>query len=455
MSVSHYAAANSHRAHFLPSRSASSQNATHGPFSNSFYRVPVSSPCTLNFASKALTAVATASKFPLSTQRRIILPCFPNGALPSRSFEREKRRCTSPCIYATMGEGSSEGNAEGDLVQPTVPARVKHDEASFLNALISGLRRANAFLPQVIAGSTLLALVYPPSFSWFTAKYYAPALGFLMFAVGINLSLEDFQRAFHRPGPIALGYAAQFGLKPLLGVLLATTVVPLLGLGDAIASGLILTSCVSGAQLSNYATFLVEPTCAPLSIVLTALSTATAVFVTPALTLLLLGRRLPVNATAMVSNIAQIVVIPIAAGLFLNRFATPVSKAIKPSLPALSVFTTALCVGSPLAVNSVAVRSQSGLLVLIPVVLFHALGFLAGYGLAQVVYKKDGVPLARTLSLETGMQSSLLGLALATKFFPDPLVGIPSAISVIVMSLMGFALVMLWAPRDSPSSSQS
>lgn len=76
------------------------------------------------------------------------------------------------------------------------------------------------------------------------------------------------------------------------------------------------------------------------------------------------------------------------------------------------------------------------------------------------------------------MQSSLLALALATKFFQDPLVGIPPAISVssktemafrhcrnllflniievivfcvcvclqtVVMSLMGFTLVMIWS----------
>lgn len=30
----------------------------------------------------------------------------------------------------------------------------------------------------------------------------------------------------------------------------------------------------------------------------------------------------------------------------------------------------------------------------------------------------------------TGMQSSLLGLALANRFFPDPMVGLPSALSV-------------------------
>jgi predicted Na+-dependent transporter len=71
--------------------------------------------------------------------------------------------------------------------------------------------------------------------------------------------------------------------------------------------------------LSNYATFLTEPKLAPLSIVMTALSTALAVVVTPLLTLLLLGKRLPIDLVGMISNITEIVVVPIGAGLFLNR----------------------------------------------------------------------------------------------------------------------------------------
>lgn len=83
---------------------------------------------------------------------------------------------------------------------------------------------------------------------------------------------------------------------------------------------MILCACVSGAQLSNYATFLTEPGLAPLSIVMTALSTALAVVVTPFLTLLLLGRRLPIDLYGMIINITEIVVVPIAAGLLLNRY---------------------------------------------------------------------------------------------------------------------------------------
>ncbi|KAJ0953925.1 putative Bile acid:sodium symporter/arsenical resistance protein Acr3 [Helianthus annuus] len=86
---------------------------------------------------------------------------------------------------------------------------------------------------------------------------------------------------------------------------------------------------------------------APLSIVMTSISTATAVFVTPLLSLLLIGKRLPVDVKGMVSNILQIVISPVAAGLLLNR----ISGAIKPFLLPLSVLVTSLCVGAPLAIN--------------------------------------------------------------------------------------------------------
>lgn len=85
-------------------------------------------------------------------------------------------------------------------------------------------------------------------------------------------------------------------------------------------AGIMLVSCVSGAQLSNYATFLTDPSMAPLSIVMTSISTATAVFVTPTLSYLLIGKKLPVDVKGMMSSITQIVVAPIAAGLLLNRY---------------------------------------------------------------------------------------------------------------------------------------
>lgn len=323
---------------------------------------------------------------------------------------------------------------------------LKPKKASFLTIL----QGANSVLPHVVIASTVLALVYPPSFTWFTNRYYAPALGFLMFAVGLNSSEKDFIEAFNRPAAIFAGYVGQFVVKPLLGYLFGTISMTIFGLPTPLAAGIMLTSCVSGAQLSNYATFLTDPAMAPLSIVMTSLSTATAVFVTPLLSLLLIGKRLPVDVKGMVSNILQIVVAPIAAGLLLNRIFPRISNAIRPFLPPLSVFVTALCVGAPLAINISSVLSPSGLSVLFLVIAFHLVAFVSGYTLTGLLFHNtpDVKALQRTLSYETGMQSSLLALALANRFFQDPLVGVPPAISVVIMSLMGFSLVMLWSKKS-------
>ncbi|KAF3552099.1 hypothetical protein DY000_02003080 [Brassica cretica] len=210
-----------------------------------------------------------------------------------------------------------------------------------------------------------------PGLFCFLGKYFVPGLGFMMFAVGINSNERDFLEALKRPDAIFAGYIGQYLIKPLLGYMFGVIAVSLFNLPTPIGAGIMLVSCVSGAQLSNYTTFLTDPSLAPLSIVMTSISTATAALVTPMLSLLLIGKKLPVDVIGMISSILQVVVTPIAAGLLLNR----------------------------------------------------------------------------TLSYETGMQSSLLALALATKFFQDPLVGVPPAISTVVMSLMGVSLVTIWKNR--------
>ncbi|KAE9606914.1 putative Bile acid:sodium symporter/arsenical resistance protein Acr3 [Lupinus albus] len=326
---------------------------------------------------------------------------------------------------------------------PLQPQTTKQNSVPILEIL----KQSNTLLPHVVIASTLLALIFPPSFTWFTSRYYPPALGFLMFAVGVNSSEKDFLEAFYRPAEIVTGYLGQFVVKPLLGYLFCIISVTVFGLPTAIGAGIALVSCVSGAQLSNYATFLTDPQMAPLSIVMTSLSTASAVFITPLLSLLLIGKRLPVDVKGMVFSITQIVVAPIVAGLILNRFFPRICNAIRPFLPPLSVFVTALCVGAPLAINVESVKSPFGLSILLLVVAFHLSAFIAGYILSGFIFRDspDVKPLQRTISYETGMQSSLLALALANRFFPDPAVAVPPAISTVIMSLMGFSLVLIWA----------
>ncbi|XP_078445671.1 putative sodium/metabolite cotransporter BASS5, chloroplastic isoform X2 [Wolffia australiana] len=374
-------------------------------------------------------------------------PLRSSGALKWHRFSLHSWRIVSGRRHLSRAQQSSESNGlEGDAVDAVDAVQESTEKVV---DFLSILKRANAFLPQIVLGSTLLALAFPPSFTWFTTRYYAPALGFLMFAVGVNSSPRDFLEAIRRPKAIFTGYIGQFLVKPLLGYLFGTLSVTVFKLPSPVGAGIMLVSCVSGAQLSNYATYLTDPPLAPLSIVMTSLSTATAVFVTPALSVLLIGKKLPVDVRGMMFSITQIVILPIITGLFLNRFLPRVCAAIQPFLPPLSVIVTALCVGSPLAINVKSIVSPFGLIILTLVVAFHASAFIAGYFIPIITLHKapDLKALQRTISFETGMQSSLLALALANRFFSDPLVGVPPAISVVLMSLMGFSLVMLWAKK--------
>ena len=55
---------------------------------------------------------------------------------------------------------------------------------------------------------------------------------------------------------------------------------------------------------------------------------------------------------------------------------------------------------------------------------------------------------ARTLSIEVGMQNSGLGAVLAkTRFAAEPLTAVPSALSSVCHSLLGSLLAALWRRR--------
>jgi BASS family bile acid:Na+ symporter len=91
-------------------------------------------------------------------------------------------------------------------------------------------------------------------------------------------------------------------VKPILGLLVCAA----FGVSSLFSSGLILTSCVAGAQLSSYAAFLSEGDVA-LSIILTSLTTITSVIITPLLTKLLIGSVVPVDVIAMGKSILQVI----------------------------------------------------------------------------------------------------------------------------------------------------
>ncbi|XP_075647651.1 putative sodium/metabolite cotransporter BASS3, chloroplastic [Castanea sativa] len=307
----------------------------------------------------------------------------------------------------------------------------------------------SATLPFVVAATAIAALAQPSTFTWVSKELYAPALGGIMLSIGIRLSIDDFALAFKRPLPLSVGFIAQYVLKPALGVLIAGA----FGMSRMFYAGFVLTSCVAGAQLSSYASFLSKGDVA-LSILLTSSTTIASVLVTPLLTGLLIGSVVPVDAVAMSKSILQVVLVPVTLGLVLNTYAKPVVTVLEPVMPFVAMICTSLCIGSPLAINRNQILSVEGLRLVLPIFMFHAVAFTVGYWVSKIPVFRQEEEVSRTISLCTGMQSSTLAGLLATQFLGSSQ-AVPPACSVVAMAIMGLCLASFWGSgyriRDLPS----
>jgi len=304
---------------------------------------------------------------------------------------------------------------------------------------------AGAF-PLWVLAACGVALVRPEAFTWFRGNAIVVALGAIMLSMGLTLSLGDFARVASRPGAVVAGFVAQFTIMPLAGWGVATA----MDLEPAIATGLILVACCPGGTASNVVTYLARGDVA-LSVVMTTCSTLAAVVLTPVLTKLLAGRLVDVDALGLLVSTAQVVVIPVAAGVVVNRLLPEASRAVQPVAPLASALLIAMVCASIVGQNADAIRSSAGRL-LGAVVLLHGIGFALGYGFARMLGSRESV--ARTISIEVGMQNSGLGVVLATRHFPaEPLVAVPCAISSVVHSCLGSLLAGIWRLGTTGTSS--
>ncbi|XP_078434365.1 sodium Bile acid symporter family [Wolffia australiana] len=372
-----------------------------------------------------------------------------------------KRRCRSSSVCSSSSSSSS-SNSSVFLFADRSRCRWRERKACRLvcggrNEQVSGeiddssstlSENLSAFLPFVVAATAVTALSRPSTFSWMSKEYYAPALGGIMLSIGIGLSVDDFAIAAKRPLPLSIGFLAQYVLKPFLGVVIARV----FGASSMFYAGFILTCCVSGAQLSSYASYLSKGDVA-LSILLTSTTTVASVIITPLLTGLLIGDVVPVDAVAMSKSIIQVVLIPVTVGLFLNTYAKTVVNFLKPIMPFVAMVCTSLCIGSPLAINRNQILSAEGLRLLFPILTFHLSAFTFGYWFSKLPFFRQDEEVCRTISLCTGMQSSTLAGLLATQFLGGSH-AVPAACSVVTMAIIGLYLASFWGSgsciRDIP-----
>ncbi|MSU47248.1 MAG: bile acid:sodium symporter family protein [Lacunisphaera sp.] len=299
----------------------------------------------------------------------------------------------------------------------------------------------NAFPVWVLAGG-ITALFQPAWFTWFSGPWIVWGLAVIMLGMGLTLTFEDFRAVGRMPRAVALGFLAQFTIMPFLGWAMGR----LFGLPVPFAVGLILVACCPGGTASNVVTYLAGANVC-LSVVMTMCSTFAAVIMTPLLTSWLAGTLVSVDAWGLFWSTCQVVILPVVLGLWINRLAPRLVQRAQLVLPLMSVVVIALICASIIGGSAAAVRG-AGLRLLGAVFGLHAGGFALGYAAARLARFDEVV--ARTVSIEVGMQNSGLGVVLARRHFADPLTAVPCAISSVFHSVIGSVLAGWWRWHRPP-----
>lgn len=304
------------------------------------------------------------------------------------------------------------------------------------------LNRLTNLFPVWVLAASLLALWIPEIFTWFKGPLIPAGLGVIMLGMGLTLSPDDFKGVLKYPQWVLLGLVLQYTVMPASGWAFAL----LYHLPASLAAGLILVACCPGGTASNVVSYLAKAD-VPLSVTMTSISTIIAVVMTPLLTTWLVGSRVEVNGWGLFWSTIQVVILPVAAGVMMNRFLHRLTQKIIKASPLVAVFFITLIVASIVGAGKKEII-KAGPSLILAVFSLHASGFFFGYIFSRFIAKNEIA--ARTISIEVGMQNSGLGVVLARQNFADPVTAIPCAISSVFHSLIASLLAAYWR-RDADS----
>jgi len=271
-------------------------------------------------------------------------------------------------------------------------------------------------------------------------------LAFIMFGIALDLSLEKFADVFKNPKKLFGGLVAQLLLLPFLTYILVILMKP----QPSLALGMFLVAACPGGNISNFISSLARANVA-LSISLTIITSLTAIIFTP-LNFALYGnlyepthqimKEISLDWMQVVKTIGFIILIPIILGITVKTKFPQLAFKLSRPLEVLSMILFILIVAGALAANMeqfVACIGSIFLLVLIHNAVALSCGYLTGKTVSKE--KKD----LKTLTIETGIQNSGLGLLIIFSFF-NGLGGmaIITAWWGIWHMVSGFSIAYLW-----------
>jgi BASS family bile acid:Na+ symporter len=279
-----------------------------------------------------------------------------------------------------------------------------------------------------------LAWFYPVEFSQLKTAI-VPLLAAVMFCMGMTLTLADFKAVLQSPKVIFIAVLLQFLCMPFF----AWGISRLLALPPPLLAGMVLVGASAGGTASNVVCYLARGNVA-LSVLMTVVSTLSAVLLMPLLSWLYLHQVINVPVAGMLKSILLIVLLPVLLGALINSRFQQSLHAVQSFFPLFSSLAIVLIIAIIMGLNHANLQSLAWP-VMAAVVLHNALGLLTGYSVMRLFgYDRQT---ARTVSIEVGMQNSGLSVALAIQYFSS-LAALPGALFSIWHNLSGSLLAYYW-----------
>lgn len=279
-------------------------------------------------------------------------------------------------------------------------------------------------------------------------------VGFLVFAVALDLTSEQLRRVVANPRAPAIGLVAQFGILPAVAFAAGMYLTDI----PSIALGLLLVTCCPGGALSNYLTGVARGDVAT-SIGMTTVSTTVSLAFTPLLFAFWASmnestravlRDIRMDPRQVAVTLLIMLIIPVTAGMLLRARRPDTADAIRTPARRLAGLVFAVVVAMIILGNigSLALVARVALL---PVLLTFGVAVACGWGLGWL----SGLvaPERRAVAIEVAFQNVALAIGLGIAFFPS-LAGVVAVAILwgVVHLVFGFGLAITWnriAPRQA------
>ncbi len=245
-------------------------------------------------------------------------------------------------------------------------------------------------------------------------------LAFVMYGVALGIKPHMFVDVFKKPKSVVVGVCCQLVLLPLLSFLLALLMDKAGWISWTMALGMILVASCPGGNISNFISSLSKANI-ELSVCLTAISTALAVFMTP-FNFWLYGNLflkfaavhgevpyLTIPLWDVFKTIFILLGIPLTLGILTSHYLPKVAEKMKKPFQYVSViFFLVMVVLSFMGNMDAFLKCIKYIFVI--VLIHNLLALSTGFSVASIfrLPRRD----RRTLTIETGIQNSGLGLVL-------------------------------------------